>query len=171
MKDLKWFEFKQNNSGGRFIVNDKVCNKLLIEAVSFNEAVRKAEELGCYWDGVSKGIDCSCCGDRWSKYDNKPVNIEKYKTEGYGVSIYGSILSDHKTEWNRKYGKYETIKNPTFRKGYSTNAVVYSGSIKFNNIEEYAQFMADEYGWTVPDIRIYYHNGSVKEIFRESKEE
>lgn len=96
MKDLKWFEFKQNNSGGRFIVNDKVCNKLLIEAVSFNEAVRKAEELGCYWDGVSKGIDCSCCGDRWSKYDNEPVNIEKYKAEGYRVSIYGSILSDHK---------------------------------------------------------------------------
>lgn len=121
---MNWYNFTQNNSGGYFDVDDKVCHRLFIEAESFDDAIKKAEELGCYWDGVNKGIDCSCCGDRWSiMRDNNPINIEKYATEGW------------------------------------------RGRIKFRNIEEYAQFMANEYGWTVPDIRIYYHDGNVKEIF------
>ena len=59
---MNWYCFKQNNSGGIFDVDDKVCHNLFIEAESFNNAVTKAEELGCYWDGVSKGMDCPCCG-------------------------------------------------------------------------------------------------------------
>lgn len=35
----------------------------------------------------------------------------------------------------------------------------------FKNIEEFAQYMADEYGWTSPDVRIFYIDGEVKEIF------
>lgn len=116
---MKWFEFTQNNSYGRFLVDDKVCHRLLIEAESFNDAVKKAEELGCYWDGVDEGIDCPCCGDRWNKWDDEPINLD------------------------------------TLQKLYS--------------IEEYAQYLADTYGWTTPDIRIYYNNGSVKEIFTERK--
>lgn len=127
VKDLKWFEFTQNNSGGSFDVDDKVCHRLFIEAKSFNDAVEKAEELGCYWDGVDKGIDCPCCGDRWYKYDDEPINLELYKTEGY-------------TSWD--------------------------GTFYFNNIEEYAQYLADNYGWTTPDARIYYNDESVKEIFK-----
>lgn len=110
---MKWFEFDQNNSGGHFDVDDKVCHRLFIEAESFNDAVEKAEELGCYWDGIDKGIDCSCCGNRWSKWDDEPVDIEPY----------------------------------------------------FNDIEEYAQFLADSFGWTTPDVRLYYNDGNVKEIF------
>ena len=116
---MKWFEFTQNNSGGRFIVDDKVCHRLLIEAESFNDAVKKAEELGCYWDGVAKGIDCPCCGDRWVTWDEEPIDLEFYKTEGC------------------------------------------------NTIEEYAQYLANNYAWTTPDIRIYYNDGVVKEIFKE----
>lgn len=41
----------------------------------------------------------------------------------------------------------------------------YSGNIRIRNIEEYAQFVTDEYGFTSPDARIYYKDGSVKEIF------
>lgn len=63
----KFYDFDQNNSGGSFITNDKLCWKLFIEAETYDEAVNKAEELGCYWDGVEEGIDCSCCGDRWYK--------------------------------------------------------------------------------------------------------
>ena len=124
---MKWFEFNQNNSGGSFDVDDKVCHRLFIEAESFDDAVKKAEELGCYWDGVDDGIDCPCCGDRWSKWNDDPVGIELYKTEGYKSFSYGTLY--------------------------------------FNNIEEYAQFLADKYGWTVPDGRIYYSDGNMKEIF------
>ena len=111
VRNLKWFEFNQNNSGGSFIVNDKVCHRLFIEAKSFDDAVEKAEELGCYWDGVINGVDCPCCGDRWSCWDDEPIDL------------------------------------------------------KNNSIEEYAQVLADKYGLTTPDIRIYYDDGKVKEIF------
>ena len=42
---------------------------------------------------------------------------------------------------------------------------VYAGKVRFKDIEEYAQYLADEYGWTVPDIRIYYKNGKVKDVY------
>lgn len=114
-----WYQFNQNNSGGYFITNDKVCHRLLIEAETFTEAVEKAEDLGCYWDGVSKGIDCSCCGDRWSQWDDEPVNLT-------GIA------------WK---------------------------DLNFSTIEEYAQYFADDFGWTTPEIRLYYKDGNVKEIF------
>ena len=60
-----FYEFDQNNSGGVFITDNNLCHRLYIEADSIDEAISKAEELGCYWDGVTKGLDCPCCGDRW----------------------------------------------------------------------------------------------------------
>jgi hypothetical protein len=42
--------------------------------------------------------------------------------------------------------------------------------MKMNSIEEYAQVMADLYGWTKPDIRIFYKNGEVKEIFKDDED-
>lgn len=45
---MNWYCFDQNNSGGYFDVDDKVCHRLFIEAESFDDAVEKAEELGCY---------------------------------------------------------------------------------------------------------------------------
>lgn len=35
----------------------------------------------------------------------------------------------------------------------------------FDTIEEYAQYLADHYGWTTPDIRLYYADGRKAEIF------
>lgn len=160
---MKWFEFSQNNSGGYFDVDDKVCHRLFIEAESFDDAVEKAEELGCYWDGVDRGIDCPCCGDRWSKWDDESINIEKYATKGYEIYIYGGLSKSATEIWNEKYASYEVIEEPTWEEKYNTRR--YVGRIKLHNIEEYAQLMADEYGWTVPDARIYYHDGTVKEIF------
>lgn len=155
---MKFYEFSQNNSGGHFMVDDRVCHRLFIEAKTFSEAVDKAEELGCYWNGVDKGIDCECCGDRWLLYEDI-VDIEEYKTEGYKVS------SLSKKNWEKSYRKYRIIQEPKLEKGYVSTRIV--GVIGFDNIEEYAQFLANEYGWTTPDIRIYYQDGTVKEIFKE----
>lgn len=118
---LYWFRFDQNNSGGSFHVDKKICYRLYLQASDYGSARTKALELGVYFDGVSNGIDCSCCGDRWSDYEEK---IGKFPME-------------------------------------------YKGTISFKDIEEYAQFMANEYGgWTTPDIRLYYADGKVKEIFK-----
>ena len=116
---VKFFEFTQNNSGGSFDVDDKVCHRLFIEAVDEKQAISIAESLGVYFDGCEKGMDCECCGDRWSSYT-------------------------------------EEITFP------------YEMGIKFTTVEEYAQFLADKYGWTTPDARIFYLNGVVKEIYKPS---
>lgn len=59
--NLKWFRFRQNNSGGKFIVNDKVDINVLIQANSPEEANNLAEKIGIYFDGYG---DCACCGNR-----------------------------------------------------------------------------------------------------------
>ena len=157
-----FYEFRQNNSGGHFDVDENLCHRLYIEADTQSEAISKAEELGCYWDGVYKGIDCPCCGDRWDE-DCDEINIEKYQTKGYKVWISGTNI----TRWNERYGRYSVIESPSSQPlGYADRKIC-SGKISFKNIEEYAQYLANEYGWTSPDARIFYKNGNVKEIFSE----
>lgn len=63
--NLFWFEYRQNNSGGSFAVNNDVSNYVYIQAESTEAANAKAEEVGIYFDGCEKGWDCDCCGDRW----------------------------------------------------------------------------------------------------------
>ena len=110
---MKFYEFSQNNSGGYFDVDEKICHRLFIEAESEGEAIKKAEIIGVYFDGVDNGMDCECCGDRW-----------------YGCS---EVEFPH-----------------------------YSGA---DSVEEVAQFLADNYGWTTPDARIFYVDDSIKEVF------
>lgn len=122
-----FYKFEQNNSGGAFDFDDKVCHRVIIEADTIDEAIDKAEELGIYFNGVDKGIDCECCGDR------RYVPMD-------------DVMS----------GMWEFKPRITIEE-------------RFGDIETYAQYLADEYGWTTPDARIYYKNGEVIEIF--AKEE
>lgn len=39
-----------------------------IESV-IDTATKAAETVGLYLDGVAKGYDCRCCGDRWGWYN------------------------------------------------------------------------------------------------------
>lgn len=76
---MNWYLFSQNNSGGAFIVNDDVAEEVLIQATSPEKANEKAEEIGIYFEGIEKEIDCECCGDRWSSAtDYDKVNIDEY---------------------------------------------------------------------------------------------
>ena len=45
----------------------------------------------------------------------------------------------------------------------------YSDTLTFNTIEEYAQYVADKYGWTDPDCRLFYANGVVTDVQRAKK--
>lgn len=59
-----FFQFRQNNSGGYFVHDDKrgISVEVWVEADDEAEAVQRAEEIGLYFDGAG---DCPCCGDRW----------------------------------------------------------------------------------------------------------
>lgn len=58
---LKWFCFDQNNSGGRFRVDEKLGHYVFIQAESAEEAKEKAHDLL----DASNEDSCPCCGDRW----------------------------------------------------------------------------------------------------------
>lgn len=62
MKDLKWYEFSQNNSGGYFIQTDSLCEYVLIEAISYEDAKTKLTNLV---DSDNAWGYCECCGERW----------------------------------------------------------------------------------------------------------
>lgn len=63
---LKWFSFRQNNSGGSFEVNENLDILVIIQARTPSEANNLAEKIGIYFDGCASGYDCGCCGDRWT---------------------------------------------------------------------------------------------------------
>ena len=60
--------FRQNNSGGGFDIDENkgISIDVIVEADNEDEAVDRALQIGIYLDGCLKGIDCSCCGNRWS---------------------------------------------------------------------------------------------------------
>jgi hypothetical protein len=66
-----FYHYRQNNSGGSFILDDDVTVHVIIEAESAEQADRPAESIGIYFDGCSNGMDCPCCGDRWTSQYNK----------------------------------------------------------------------------------------------------
>lgn len=82
-----FFLFIQNNSGGSFDFDaDKgIGLNVAFEANSEDEAVERAQNV-IYFDGVDKGLDCPCCGDRWVTYawhqaeTIDELNKHKYKS-------------------------------------------------------------------------------------------
>ena len=98
----KFYHYSQNNSGGIFIFNNEVSTNVIIEAHSALEANSIAEEHGIYFDGCDRGIDCDCCGDRWSRIDGRTKGTTEPNI--YGQSIEESLKSESRFRWNNKDG-------------------------------------------------------------------
>ena len=65
-KETLFYTYRQNNSGGYFKKHkDGIGHYVIIEAFDNKDANRRAEDIGIYFDGCQKEMDCSCCGDRW----------------------------------------------------------------------------------------------------------
>lgn len=95
-----FYTYRQNNSGGFFKITKKIKHYVIIEADSAKEADEKAESIGLYFDGVKKGIDCPCCGDRWDKADDSCFGINgTEKPEIWGQSVLEYIKEN---KWFRK---------------------------------------------------------------------
>ena len=111
---MAWFEYRQNNSGGSFDVDTKVCCTVWIEADGSDAADVKAGELGIYFDGCDSGPDCECCGDRWTRAGD-PERTEL-------------------------------------------------------DVAEWAWHLVGARGWTIPDARLHYADGTVIEITRQRRD-
>lgn len=154
----KFFEFKQNNSGGIFDVDDNVCNRVVIEAIDEKHANSIFKPMI-----KNQSYSCPCCGDRWYG-DGDVIDLDEINKNGWDAGYYvGNKESDSyvRTEWNKRYGMFPVLEKPTYKKGSFKK---FSGKIYFESLEQYCQFMANEYGWTTPDIRIHYLDGTKKEI-------
>lgn len=100
-RTTKFYQFRQNNSGGSFHRDASVDVSVIVEAVDAKHANAAAMEYGVYFDGCDTGQDCSCCGDRWDRayhddegkpepciYDD-PVAKHDFKTwHGNGAYVY-----------------------------------------------------------------------------------
>ena len=59
-----FFQYRQNNSFGTW----EGPQNIIVEADSPGEADELAVAHGIvYFDGCANDVDCSCCGDRWSR--------------------------------------------------------------------------------------------------------
>ena len=146
---MKFFKFDQNNSGGSFDADDKVCHRVIVEAKDTDEAIDIAENLGIYFDGCETGMDCDCCGDRWHRPWGDEGMVFPYS---YGVYT--------KEEADVMVKEYGCITKPADKKYRDRDT-----EVLFVTLEEYAQYMADSYGgWTTPEVRIYFKDGTVKEF-------
>jgi hypothetical protein len=91
------YVFDQNNSYGRW---KGPAKNIIVEATDVEAAQRGAEAAGAYWNGCASGVDCPCCGDRWSKpWNDKP----NYETVEEAVRA----LSDNRwrrPEWEEEAG-------------------------------------------------------------------
>jgi hypothetical protein len=92
-----FYTYNQNNSFGTFDVNEDVTYYVIVEADSVEDANRRAEGVGIYFDGCSRGRDCPCCGDRWSEaWDGDDATPEPM--------IYGEPVAEF-TPWSHQQGE------------------------------------------------------------------
>ena len=89
--DTKFYHYSQNNSGGSFIVNERVGNDVVIEARDVDHANTIAESIGIYFDGAG---DCPCCGNRWSEANESDGELFPH--------CYGEKLETLEVSWCRR---------------------------------------------------------------------
>lgn len=153
--EAKFYEFNQNNSGGHFDVDDNVCHRVIIEALDENHAQSIFDPMV-----ENQSSSCSCCGDRW--YGSKEIKLSYWKDKGYPIGIY-SHYKDAEERWFKLYGEFPRIEEPTWQTKYGSKEFL--GKIAFDDIEQYSQLMANSYGWTTPDVKIHFLDGTKKEVF------
>lgn len=74
-----FYLYRQNNTEGHYIENNIIGKCVIIEENDIEEANIKAVSIGIYFNGVCKGVDCSCCGDRWLSEPEEYNSIDEIK--------------------------------------------------------------------------------------------
>ena len=92
-----FYTYEQNNSGGRFATDEKagIGTTVIVEAISAMHANTRAVNIGLYFNGCDEGIDCNCCGDRWSvAYEDEGSAIPST----YGTSVYEAFKGSYRED-------------------------------------------------------------------------
>lgn len=97
---LKIYTYRQNNSGGSFHIDPSrgIGVHVYIEAIDANHANDIAENIGIYFNGVHDGMDCQCCGDRWSVADDSDIIDE---IPEYSLGWFESYFHPYKGKFKK----------------------------------------------------------------------
>jgi hypothetical protein len=161
MENLRFYEYCQNNSGGIFDIDDFLTVRVVVEATSQEDAIKKGESMGIYFDGCEKEMDCPCCGDRW--YEPELVDLR-----------YGGFFLSEAEEISYYYRGEITPSRFPKRRGDKEDRK----DFVFADVEELFQYIADKWGNSHlrgtrsgrrPEVRIFYLDGTVKEIYKNEK--
>ena len=102
-----FYMYNQNNSGGNFITDDKVCRFVIVEAEYADNADIFAEDIGIYFNGCDNDIDCPCCGDRWSPAWE---SLDEPKIYSFNPEDYDDIFAQVGEVYCRVYYKDGSVK-------------------------------------------------------------
>jgi hypothetical protein len=63
---LLYYLYRQYPSGGDYETTSTVAPIVVIQSHDPIKANFFAQTKGIYFDGIAKGLDCTCCDDRWT---------------------------------------------------------------------------------------------------------
>ena len=95
---MKFYRFRQNNSGGFFSCDedDGIGPLVWIEEVSAEEANYKAQSIGIYFNGVDDDQDCACCCDRWYPAEECDCELEVPKPDKWVFHDHPYVYVHHR---------------------------------------------------------------------------
>lgn len=102
-----FYQFRQNNSGGSYDIDDDISSNVVVEGVDSDDCYQRAQKIGIYFDGVLKGQDCDCCGDRWYGGDEITFSLDhanEVLTQDYSTFRFDhNVTVIHYLNGDRKY--------------------------------------------------------------------
>ena len=162
--NTKFYKFDQNNPNGKFDVNEDVCGSVVVEAIDKKLAICILESMLCNetledkenrWDNGYSG-----------EIETEEIDINKYKQEGYEVcSYFFNDDYDAEIEWYKMCNNYKILEHPTIKSNKYHKRYL-SGKIYFEDIKQYCQYIADNYGMTTPAVRIHFIDGTKKQFIK-----
>ena len=99
---MAFFVYQQHNTGGSWVTTAALSKWVIIEAEDARQANSTAERIGMVFDGVEKGIDCACCGDRWYPARDDDQGISRMVTGEGRVKVMAdrSSITDTTIYWH-----------------------------------------------------------------------
>jgi hypothetical protein len=105
-RNKMFYQFRQNNSGGSFVYDEKagISVNVIVEAKDYLEANDLAERIGIYFDGCNSGLDCPCCGDRWSdQWHEDGHAVPSHYGEPIDPATFSTKDQDFGIKWMEEY--------------------------------------------------------------------
>ena len=113
-KDMSWYSFRQNNSGGSFFIDEMVDIYVVVEETTMKKAIKRARSIT-----KNHRAYCECCGDRWDfSEDRIEVHNERPTNLDHSAILYSLDGSRTKTpgppkkpsSWDRQGSTYTGIR-------------------------------------------------------------